>query len=225
MIGGSYTDYDVIVVGSGPAGGMCAYELSKEGLSVLVIEKEKLPRYKVCAGGLTKKAVDIIPEDFRHIVENQTYNIRTTLNYKYEFSKTTNFPIVTMVTRDKFDYFLIQKSVEKGACLLDRTGVISVEELSDHVLIRTKRGNFKSKVIVGADGVTSCVARHLGLRRQKKLGVAVEGELFPSNERNLSRYDSSLHLDFHVVPKGYGWIFPKRTHLSVGVYTTLPKIR
>jgi flavin-dependent dehydrogenase len=39
---------------------MCAYELSKRNLRVLLLEKEKLPRYKVCAGGLTKKAVDIL---------------------------------------------------------------------------------------------------------------------------------------------------------------------
>ena len=51
----TYTDYDVIIVGTGPAGGMCAYELSKRNLRVLLLEKEKLPRYKVCAGGLTKK--------------------------------------------------------------------------------------------------------------------------------------------------------------------------
>lgn len=221
----SHTDYDVIVVGSGPAGGMCSYELSQKGLSVLIIEKEKLPRYKVCAGGLTKKAVDIIPEDFQGIIENHTYNVRTTHNCKWEFSKTTPFPIVAMVMRDKFDYFLVQKSLEKGARLLDGTKVNSVEELSDYVVVKTEGGNFKSRVIVGADGVTSHVARRLGLRKHRKLGVAIEGELHPDKEVDVSRYGRSLHLDFHVIPKGYGWIFPKKAHLSVGVFTTLPRIK
>jgi geranylgeranyl reductase family protein len=222
-----HTDYDVIIVGAGPAGGMCAYELSKKNLSVLILEKEKLPRYKVCAGGLTKKAVDILPKDLHEIAEDYTYNIHITLNHRWGFSKVTPFPIVTMVMRDKFDYFLVQKSVENGTRILDQARVTSVEELSDHVLIKTDKGIFKSKVIVGADGVTSRVARSLGLRRSPKLGVAIEGEIFPYREAadDLSRYNGSLHLDFNVIPKGYGWIFPKKDHLSVGVFTTLPRIK
>src|SRR3972149_7925775 len=222
----TYSDYDVIIVGTGPAGGMCAYELSKRNLRVILLEKEKLPRYKVCAGGLTKKAVDILPEDIRDIAENYTFNTHLTLNHRWRFLKATSFPIVTMVMRDKFDNFLVQKSQAYGASLLDRTRVNSVEEFPDYVLVRTERGNFKSKVIVGADGVTSLVARSLGLRKKPKLGVALEGEIFPNNNSaDLSSYNGSLHLDFNVIPRGYGWILPKRDHLSVGVFTTLPKIK
>ncbi len=222
-----HTDYDVIVVGAGPAGGMCAYELSKRKLSVLLIEKEKLPRYKVCAGGLTKKAVDILPKDLHSLAEDYTYNIRLTLNHSHGFSKEISFPIITMVMRDRFDYFLVQKSMDNGTSLLDGTRVISVEEFPDYVLVKTERGDFRSKVIVGADGVTSFVARSLRLRKKPRLGVAIEGEIFPNGDRavDLSDYNGSIYIDFNVIPKGYGWIFPKKDHLSVGVFTTLPKMR
>ncbi|MCI0454872.1 MAG: geranylgeranyl reductase family protein [Candidatus Dadabacteria bacterium] len=218
--------YDVIIVGAGPAGGMCAYELSKRSLSVLILEKEKLPRYKVCAGGLTTKAVEIISEDFQDLTENYTYNIHLTLNHKWGFSKITPFPIVTMVMRDMFDLFLVQKSVEKGSYLIDQTKVSEINELADYTVAKTDRGNFVSKVIVGGDGVNSIVARSLGLRNKRRLGIAIEGEIFPNNlSADISSYNGSLHLDFNVIPKGYGWIFPKRNHLSVGVFTTLPKIK
>ncbi len=222
-----HTDYDVIIVGAGPAGGMCTYELSKRGLNVLIIEKEKLPRYKVCAGGLTKKAVDILPKDLHTLAEDYTYNIHLTLNHSRGFSKGVSFPIITMVMRDRFDYFLIQKSIDNGACLLDRTKVISIEESSDHVLIKTDKGDFRSKIVVGADGVRSFVACSLGLRKKPRLGVAIEGEVFPNSGRDadLSKYHGSIHIDFNIIPKGYGWIFPKKDHLSVGVFTTLPKIK
>ena len=45
--------YDVLVVGMGPAGATAAYELSRAGLSVLAIDKQPHPRYKVCGGGLS----------------------------------------------------------------------------------------------------------------------------------------------------------------------------
>jgi flavin-dependent dehydrogenase len=132
-----------------------------------------------------------------------------------------------MVMRDRFDYFLVQKSIDNGTSLLDGTRVISVEEFPDYVFVKTEGGDFRSKVIVGADGVTSFVARSLRLRKKPRLGVAIEGEIFPNSDRavDLSEYNSSIHIDFNVIPKGYGWIFPKKDHLSVGVFTTLPKMR
>lgn len=51
--------YDVIIVGGGPAGGTAAYELARRGVQVAVLEQERLPRYKVCAGGLTLKTVQL----------------------------------------------------------------------------------------------------------------------------------------------------------------------
>ncbi|MFN4834697.1 MAG: FAD-dependent oxidoreductase, partial [Pseudanabaena sp.] len=43
--------YDCIVVGAGPSGGSASYHLAKRGRSVLLLEKESLPRYKPCGGG------------------------------------------------------------------------------------------------------------------------------------------------------------------------------
>jgi geranylgeranyl reductase family protein len=205
---------------------MCAYELSKRNLSVLILEKEKLPRYKVCAGGLTKRAVDLLPDELGDIAEDHTHNVFITLNHRRGFLKTTSFPIVTMVMREKFDYFLVKKSVNNGARLLEQTKITSVEEFADCVHVNTEKGKFKSKVIVGADGVTSIVARCLGLRKRPRLGVAIEGEMYPNkNVSDVFKYHSALHLDFNVIPKGYGWIFPKKDHISVGLFTTLPKMK
>ncbi|GBD39260.1 Menaquinone reductase [bacterium HR37] len=217
--------YDVIIVGAGPAGSICAYELSKKNIQVLLLEREKLPRYKVCAGGLTKKAVDILPEDVKDILEDQTHTVHLSLNHKFTFSKTTSFPLVSMVMRDKFDHFLVKKAIESGAHLKDETRVFSLTEHPDLVTVETSRGTFVSKLLVGADGVTSKVAHLLGIRRKLDFGIALEAELFPKHPDLISNYHGSLHLDFNVIPRGYGWIFPKRKQLSVGVFTTLPSIR
>ena len=220
------TDFDVIIVGAGPAGGMCAYELSKNNISVLIIEKEKLPRYKTCAGGLTKKAYAILPTDFLNLVENDTYRVDLTLNHRWGFSKITSFPIVKMVMRDKLDYFLVKKAAQHGARILDKTVVKGIVESADCIHVSTEVKTFKSKLIVGADGITGCVARSLDLRKHPTCGIAIEGEVTPRhNLSQLKGFNGSLHLDFNVIPYGYGWIFPKKEHLSVGVFTTLSQMR
>ncbi len=222
----SNADFDVIIVGAGPAGGMCAYELSKNQISVLVIEKERLPRYKTCAGGLTKKAYEILPRDFLNLVENETYRVNLTLNHEWGFSKMTSFPIVKMVMRDKLDYFLVKKAEHFGARILDKTVIKSIAESSECIHVSTEVGDFKSNLIVGADGITGCVARSLELRRRPTSGIAIEGEVTPRhNLSQLKEFNGSLHLDFNVIPKGYGWVFPKKEHLSVGLFTTLPELR
>ena len=56
--------YDVVIVGSGPAGASAARELVRSGRRVLIIEKKKLPRYKICSGLIQDDAQDILLEKF-----------------------------------------------------------------------------------------------------------------------------------------------------------------
>jgi len=73
--------YDVAVVGAGPAGATTAGLLARQGLSVALLEKEELPRYKACGGGLTGRAAKLLTEPPpADIVEDQTR--RVTLTYR-----------------------------------------------------------------------------------------------------------------------------------------------
>jgi flavin-dependent dehydrogenase len=64
--------FDVIVVGGGPAGGTTAYELARRAAQVLVLEKERLPRYKVCAGGIILKTAQLLDFDLSPAFEDET---------------------------------------------------------------------------------------------------------------------------------------------------------
>jgi len=100
------------------------------------------------------------------------------------------------------------------------------KDFSDHVIVKTESANFRSKVIVGADGIKGCSARFPGLRKNPVHGVAIEGEFSPHYKiSDISRFNESLHLNFNVIPKGYGWIFPKKGILSIGVFTTLKRLK
>src|SRR5215831_9187050 len=96
--------YDVIVVGSGPAGSCTAWRLAKAGVSVAVLEKAALPRYKTCGGGIVGRAMNALPLDVRHVVEQDCHTAR--LNFlDAGLSFTTHRPtlIVSMTRRDQFD--------------------------------------------------------------------------------------------------------------------------
>ncbi len=64
-------DYQVIIIGAGPAGSMAGYFLAKSGFRVLILEKSSFPRRKVCAGGLTHRAYQQIPFNINPVLHSK----------------------------------------------------------------------------------------------------------------------------------------------------------
>ena len=80
MLQQSHNVINVIVVGAGPAGAILAYELANGGFGVLVLEKEKLPRYKCSAGGVASKAAKLLDFDMSEVVENVVREVTFTFD-------------------------------------------------------------------------------------------------------------------------------------------------
>ncbi len=80
----------------------------------------------------------------------------------------------------------------------------------------TKGNRFRSRLIIGADGPASIVARSLGLRLNIEQGLAWEAEITTEPEM-LKMYSDTVFLDWGTFPGGYGWVFPKNDHFSIGV--------
>jgi geranylgeranyl reductase family protein len=215
------SDYDVIVVGGGPGGATAARYCAKAGLKTLLIEKERLPRYKPCGGCLSAKTVRLLGFDLSPVIENTIYGAKFTYCSKDPFFIESKSPIAFLVMRDRFDQFLIDRASEAGTKMLDGEKVTKIEEGADGVKVGLAKGTeFRCQVLIGADGSESMVARALSLQPQKNngYGVAVESETpfnssvpFPKEEFQF------VHLDFGRVPNGYGWVFPKKEWLSIGI--------
>ena len=122
-----------------------------------------------------------------------------------------------MVMRERFDQFLIGKSLEEGVELLEGNRVIRVEERGDGFEIELSKGErFRCEYLIGADGPESLVARSFSLRPARKngSGVALESEIPFESVSEFPKEDlSSIHLDFGGVPNGYGWVFPEERML------------
>ncbi len=217
-------NYDVIVVGAGPAGATLAYELARRGIGVLLLEKEKLPRYKCCAGGLTSKTVKLLDFDISEVVEDVVYEASFTFNLGNSYLGQHSQPLIYTVMRDAFDYFLVQKAQQLGAALMDGQKVTQVEVSADGVEISTVDNIFRSRFVVGADGAYSIVARELGMERDREYVTGIESEIAVSDDE-LAKWKSRVQMDLGCVPGGYAWVFPKRNHLSIGVGCLTPKAR
>ncbi len=211
--------YDVIVIGAGPAGALTAYHLAQTGARVLILDKKALPRYKPCGGGLTARAISALPFDIGPVIEDYTLQPKMLYRNRVVFQQTLDHPAIAMVMRDKFDFYLVSKALEKGVDLRDNHSFRSLSGEAGALTVRTDRGAFKARMVVGADGVSSRLGRHLGLCVDHKVMLAVEGECHYEDRDLPHPYRGTVHFDFGVLPKGYGWVFPKRNHLSVGIVT------
>ena len=214
-------NYDVIVVGAGPGGSTASRLCAKAGLKTLVIEKERFPRYKTCGGCLSMKTAHLLGFDLSPVIENTIYGAKFTYCSKDPFIIESADPIAFLVMRDRFDQLLVDKALESGATLLDGEKVTRVEEKDGGVEVELgKVRKLQCRYLIAADGADSIVARCLPLPPDRKYGngIAVESEIpfdssihFPKPELHL------VNLDFGRVPNGYGWVFPKKEWLSVGI--------
>ncbi len=214
---------DVLIIGAGPAGAYLAYLLAAKGYSVAAIDKEAFPRYKVCGGGLCARSVKLLPFDIAPVVVDKTTAAFVSLRNRHLCLKKLDDPIIHMVKREDFDAFLIEKAVSKGIRFLDQTRLETITSSKYGVEVQTSSGSFKAQVVVGADGVHSKTALLTGLGPARNLLPAIEAEAFMTRPDLLEDYHGCVHFDLAIPPQGYGWIFPKAEHLSIGVFSTLQK--
>lgn len=217
------SDFDVAVVGGGPAGCHAARRLAERGFTVLLAEALEHPRWKPCAGGVTAKALPYFSPALRRLVERFIYGAHISFGPHLELHVRSARPVGGMVHRESFD----QKHFEEVAALEGVSAMAPCRALElgredGNWRLTTTRGTFEARGLVGADGVKSVVRRVLDGRGSSgdcRRSVAFEGEV--RFER--PRLTQDAVFDFHDFPRGYGWVFPKADHYSIGGYVMRAK--
>jgi digeranylgeranylglycerophospholipid reductase len=218
-------EYDIIVVGAGPAGSMAARFAAEQGVSVLMLEKDRDVGYPVRCGEAINKVrlEEFIPIDEKWIaakISKFSLNAPDGSEVIIEFGEAGY-----VLERRIFDYELARTAAAAGTEILTRAYVNGL--LFDDGKVTGVKYEYngeqkevKSKIVIAADGVESRVGRWAGLKthidfRDMESAVQITAANIPVNQNTLYFYFGK-----DVAPNGYFWVFPKgnnKANIGLGV--------
>ncbi|MGH9314399.1 MAG: NAD(P)/FAD-dependent oxidoreductase [Vicinamibacterales bacterium] len=207
---------DVLVVGGGPAGSTCAWALSRAGLEVLVIDRARFPRDKVCAGWVTLpvfEALELDPSEYRAagLVIEEIRGFRTSTMAGREVKTLYDRAVSFAIRRCEFDHFLLRRS---GARVLENTALTALRRAGD---MWVANDAIRAPVVIGAGGHFCPVARRGRSGDRSGLVVARETEFRLRAPNECATRGPVPELFFCRDLDGYGWCVRKGEYLNVGL--------
>lgn len=204
---------DVLIVGGGPIGTYLASILSKKGLKIAIIDKKSNIGKEACSGLISTKLKKYVPikEEF---LENKIKGaIFYTPNYKLELKK--NRTQAYVINRPKFDKYLLKQAKNNGVKIFLKTSFHDFKLSEEGIIIKTNKGNFDSKLLIGADGALSLVRRNSKLKGNLKI---INGILAYYPEKN---YSDLVELFFgkKIAPNFFAWKIPRGKTTEYGLAT------
>ena len=210
---------DALIVGGGPAGSSCAWQLRRHGMDVVVMDKADFPRDKVCAGWITPAVIDALQldtEDYarQHVLQPITAFL-TGLIDGDEVETRYPAPVSFGIRRYELDNYLLQRA---GARLRPGQLLESLRRDGDQWIVNNA---ISTRLVIGAGGHFCPVARFMGA----KLGATepaiaakeIEFEMTPVQRNECKVRGDTPELYFCADLKGYGWCFRKRDYLNIGL--------
>ncbi|HZI23539.1 MAG TPA: geranylgeranyl reductase family protein, partial [Chryseolinea sp.] len=229
-------EFDVLIVGAGPAGSATAIALGNSNLSVGLLDKARFPRDKICGDALSLDVVNqlkflspSLSEAFKQFDQKvfsfgvQIFspdNHHIDLPFVYNNEKQCGY----VCTRFGFDNMLAAHvKTYPNVQLLEEHHVTRITHAGQHIEIETTQGIFSSKIIVGSDGAHSVVSRKFQNSKPDKdhysagLRMYYEGITGFHNESFIE-----LHFFREILP-GYLWIFPlpdNKANVGIGMLSS-----
>ncbi len=202
--------YDVIVVGAGPAGSICARSLGMAGAKVLLLDKEPFPRDKPCGDFVSARLCErmkrlglyeVVAKAQHCLIEELLFSHPAVGSFSVKGSETG-----LVCKREDLDAIFVAEA-KKHVDVLQAVKIRAlIIENGQVVGVRSENQTFWSKLVVGADGANGVIAKALGPPTFDENHHAVSIRSYYSHIKGLT---SSVELHFlDEVQPGYFWIFP-----------------
>ncbi|WKB52428.1 NAD(P)/FAD-dependent oxidoreductase [Eleftheria terrae] len=221
----SKTSFDLIVVGGGPAGSAAACTAARQGLRVALLDQARFPRDKLCGGLLTLRAAKVYASVFDRgwddTIEARAHGLRLFGRQGHLLNEVHDRQLLQFTCRSRFDHLLLQQAEAAGVQLHLGQRVRHINAGEAAVQLDDGR-RFSARALIGADGVRSAVARGLFGRSFNPDTIALGLEMEVPREFEGADGVSAPEIHLGVARWGYGWIFPKRETLTVGLGGLLP---
>src|SRR6266849_2322636 len=211
--------------GPRPSGSATAFYLAQSGLDVLLLEKSRFPREKVCGDGLTPRAVKALVGMGISVTEKEGWVRNKGLRVigagkrmELPWPELSSYPGYGLVrTRLDLDETLARRAKQAGARLLEGVTVTGpvLDERTGRITGVTTRSDagdertYAARIVVAADGNSSRLSVAMGLRKRDDRPRGVAGRTYYQTPRHDDDYlESWLDLwDGDRLLPGYGWIF------------------
>ncbi len=209
-------EFEVVVIGAGPAGISCAKTLQKNGISNCIIEKKQFPRNKTCGGLVSNKTNSLLKENFPEVSKRldevaaeKTANV-SLINGKESSADFVVKDAFYVVKRLTFDNCLLEEYKSLEGIIFENETDYSID-FSTNTIVLTDESKLKYNYLVFADGANSTAHNLFNIKR-KGMGIGVE-VFIPKRDKDFSK----VVIDFGAVSNGYSWIFPAGDDVNIGL--------
>lgn len=204
---------DVAVIGAGPAGSTTARVIANQGYDVILVEKDEYPgKTNVCAGGMPKsiiKDMDLSSDVIEKEISKET-------DYFPWGSRVVELDHIT-VYRHVFDKNLADRAMEDGVKFLNNVLIKDISVKNDMVYLFSKDLAIESKLVVFADGPNTLAYKRFGIGFKPESNKTIISATCEVEWKNNPLDQYELYYGYDISPWGYGWVFPRKNTVNVGI--------
>jgi len=200
---------DVAIVGAGPAGSNCAYNLARRGIHATLFD-HSYPREKPCGGMMGVADIEAFSVLKNFPIEHSEVSLMRIISpsqkiWNIDMSKNKLFGF----SRMRFDQYILNEALNEGANLI-KEKVVGLQKKGESWRVITQKGEYAVKTVVGADGVSSLIRKNIvGSLDQTDMGVCF-GYIFKGVK------EKNAIIKFLSKIEGFMWVIPRGDNTSIG---------
>lgn len=205
--------YDIIIIGAGPVGCKVGELTAKQGYKVLILEEHSQVGKPVQCAGLVSHRIFELSKTSKKVVVNKVRKAKFCCSDNSIELKSKKS--VYVIDREKFDKEMLKKAKSAGAVIKTSTRFLGYKR-GKALKVKTNKGIFQTKLLVGSDGPNSSVAKAARIKLPDTRLTGVQMMI----KSNYKPNTVELWFDSDISPEFFGWVIPENKNWArVGLAT------